>query len=188
MGTDRICHADEMAFWSAAAPVGKLNCPAIAAINGDALGKGLELALACDLRLAAETARLGLPEIASRHILHDGGTQRLPRLIGRARALEMILLGESINAIEARLIGLVDKVVPPEELLPMANKLAQQIAAYAPVAVRYSKEAITKGSELTLEQGLRLESDLYALLQTTGDRTEGITSFLEKKPPEFKGR
>jgi len=186
-GTDWGSHSEEIALWSVATPVDKLNCPVIAAINGDALGQGLELALACDLRIAAETARLGLPEIASGLIPHDGGTQRLPRLIGRARALEMILLGESISAAEARQLGLVNKVIPPPELSSTVDEVAQRIASSAPLALRYSKEAIMKGSELTLEQGLRLESDLYAILQTTRDRTEGITSFLEKRPPEFKG-
>jgi len=187
-GMDRGDSSSETTLWSVATPVDSLGCPVIAAINGDALGQGLELALACDLRLIAETARLGLPDIASGLIPRDGGTQRLPRLIGRARALELILTGESISAAEARKLGLVSKVVPPPELMSTANTIAQRIASSAPLALRYSKEAVNKGSELTLEQGLRLESDLYAILQTTADRTEGITSFLEKRRPEFKGK
>ncbi|MFC1969123.1 enoyl-CoA hydratase/isomerase family protein [Chloroflexota bacterium] len=187
-GTDRGDRSSETILWSVATPVDSLGCPVIAAINGDALGQGLEMALACDLRLAAETTRLGLPDIASGFIPRDGGTQRLPRLIGRARALELILTGESISAAEARQLGLVNKVVPPPELMSTANTIAQRIASSAPLALRYSKEAVNKGSELTLGQGLRLESDLYAILQTTVDRTEGITSFLEKRRPEFKGK
>jgi len=187
-GTERDNSSEEIVLQSVATPVDKLSCPVIAAINGDALGQGLELALACDLRLAAETARLGLPDIASGLIPRDGGTQRLPRLIGRARALELILLGKSISAAEARQLGLVNKVVPPSELMSTANAIAQRIASNAPLALRYSKEAVTKGSELTMEQGLRLESDLYAILQTTDDRTEGITAFLKKRRPEFKGQ
>jgi len=187
-GTDWGKGSTEAALWSVATPMDSLGCPVIAAINGDALGQGLEMALACDLRLAAETARLGLPDIAPGLIPRDGGTQRLPRLIGRARALELILTGESISAGEAHQLGLVNKVVPPSELMSTANIIAQRIASCAPLASRYSKEAVNKGSELTLEQGLRLESDLYAILQTTADRTEGITSFLEKRRPEFKGK
>ena len=173
---------------SVAGVIAKLDCPVIAAINGDALGQGLELALACDLRIAAETARLGLPQIVSGLIPWDGGTQRLPRLVGRARAMEMILLGESISAREAYRIGLVNKVVALEELSLVVADMAQGMAASAPLALKYAKEAIAKGLELTLEQGLRLEADLYLLLQTTGDRTEGVTAFLKKKQPKFKGK
>ena len=188
VGTDRSSPPEKIELLSVATEVSKLNCPVIAAINGDALGQGLELALACDLRIAAETANLGLPDIASGIIPSDGGTQRLPRLVGRARAMEMILLGELLDAREAYRIGLVNKVVQPEELLPVVNDMAQRMAANAPVALRYAKEAINKGLELTMEQGLRLETDLYTLLHTTEDRTEGITSFLKKRRPKFKGK
>lgn len=173
---------------SVAGVVAKLNCPVIAAINGNALELGLELALACDLRIAAETARLGLPQIVSGLIPWDGGTQRLPRLVGKARAMEMILLGESLSAREAYRVGLVNKVVALEELPLVVADMAQGMASNAPLALKYAKEAIDKGLELTLEQGLRLESDLYLLLQTTGDRTEGVTAFLRKKRSEFKGK
>ena len=178
----------EAELWSVATAVSRLDCPVIAAINGDALGQGLELALACDLRIAAETARLGLPDIASGLIPGDGGTQRLPRLVGRAKALEMILLGELISAREAYRIGLVSMVVQSKELLPVVNDMAQRMASSAPLALRYVKEAVYKGLDLTLEQGLHLETDLYTILQTTGDRAEGITSFLEKRQPKFKGK
>jgi len=178
----------ETRILSVAAAVAKLNCPVIAAINGDALGQGLELALACDLRIAAETARLGLPQIVSGSIPWDGGTQRLPRLVGRARAMEMILLGEPISAGEAYRVGLVNKVVTLEELSLIVTDMAQGMVSSAPLALKYAKEAIDKGLDLTLEQGLHLEADLYSLLQTSLDRTEGVTAFQEKRQPKFKGR
>ena len=188
VGTDWSRPSEGIELQSVATAVSKLNCPVIAAINGDALGQGLELALAGDLRIAAETARLGLPYITSSLIPFDGGTQRLPRLVGRAKAMEMVLLGEPLSARESYRIGLVNKVVQSEELLPVVNDMAQRMAASAPLALRYAKEAIYKGLALTMEQGLRLETDLYTLLQTTEDRAEGITSFLEKRHPKFKGK
>ena len=162
--------------------------PVIAAINGDALGPGLELALSCDIRLAADKARSGFPEVAKGLIPSGGGTQRLPRIVGRGKALELILTAETIGAREAFEIGLVSKVVPRKELMPEAGSLARDIAAKGPVALRFIKEAVNKGLDLTLEQGLRLEADLYFLLHTTKDRTEGITAFLEKRTPKFKGK
>lgn len=178
----------ETKLWSVATAVAKLDCPVIAAINGDAMGQGLELALACDLRIAAGIAHLGLPQILSGLIPWDGGTQYLPRLVGRAKAMEMILLGESISAEEAYRVGLVNKVVRLEELSLVVADMAQGITSRAPIAVRYAKEAVEKGLALTLEQGLRLEADLYLLLHTTKDRTEGITAFREKRQPRFKGK
>lgn len=173
---------------SVVAPVAGLTSPVIAAINGDALGQGLELALACDLRIAAETAFFALPHIGDGVIPWDGATQRLPRIVGRAKAMEMILTGESFDAVEAYRIGLVDKVVPQRELGRTTKDLAQAIASKASLALKYAKEAINDGLDLTLEQGLRLEADLYFLLQTTDDRTEGIRAFLEKRPPQFEGK
>jgi len=173
---------------SVAAPVAGLRCPVIAAINGDALGQGLELALACDLRIAAATARFALAHVASGLIPWDGGTQRLPRLVGRGKAMEMLLTGELVDAAEAYRIGLVGRVVRWEELIPVAMDMAQTVASKASLAVMYAKEAVYNGLDLTLEQGLRLEADLYFLLQTTEDRTEGVKSFLEKKPPKFRGK
>lgn len=173
---------------SVAAPVASLTSPVIAAINGDALGQGLELALACDLRVAAETAHFALPHIASGLIPWDGATQRLPRIVGKAKAMEMILTGESMGAIDAYKIGLVNKVVPPEELIQAVKNMGQAMASKASLALKYAKVAIHDGLDLTLEQGLRLEADLYFLLQTTEDRTEGIRAFLEKRPPRFKGK
>lgn len=188
VGTDLSTVSSRTASWSVTRPVSRLNCPVIAAINGDTLEQGLELALACDLRITVETANLGLPQITSSLIPWDGGTQRLPRLVGRAKALEMILLGEPIGAKEAYRVGLVNKVVPPKELSSVVADMARRMASMGPLALKYIKEAVNKGLELTLEQGLRLETDLYLLLQTTEDRTEGITAFREKRHPEFKGK
>ena len=173
---------------SVATLVASLTTPVIAAINGDALGQGLELALACDLRVAAETAHFALPHIALGLIPWDGGTQRLPRIVGKAKAMEMILTGEMIDAQEACRIGLVNKVVPPGELIAAVMNLAEGISSSGPIALKYAKEAIHKGMDMTLEQGLRLEADLYFLLHTTVDRTEGIMAFRDKKKPTFEGR
>lgn len=171
-----------------AASVAALKCPTIAAINGDALGQGLELALACDIRIAVEKARFALPHITSGLIPWDGATQRLLRLVGVTKAMEMVLTGEAIDASEAHQIGLISKVVKPEELIPLAKNMAQTMASQSPLALSFAKEAINKGMDLTLEQGLRLEADLYFLLHTTEDRTEGIKAFQEKRPPKFKGK
>ena len=178
----------EIRLLSVATPVASLQMPVIAAINGDAFGQGLELTLACDLRIAAESAHFALPQINLGLIPWDGATQRLSRLIGRAKATEMLLTGQAIDSWEAYHLGLVSEVLPPKELMSKAMAIAQAMASQAPIALKYAKEAIHKGIELTLEQGLRLESDLYFLLQTTGDRTEGIRAFLGKRPPRFKGK
>ena len=162
--------------------------PIIAAVNGFALGGGLELALACDIRNAAAGATLGLTEVNLAIIPGGGGTQRLPRLIGRGKALELILTGARIPADEALRIGLVERVVPGGEALKAATELARSMAAKAPVALRYAKEAIVKGLELPLADGLRLEGDLSTLLRTTEDRLEGAKAFLEKRPPRWTGR
>ena len=174
--------------YNAAAAVGAIEKPVVAAINGDAMGEGLELALACDVRIAAQNARFGLPEIEAGLIPSGGGTQRLPRIVGRGKALEMILTGETVDAAAALEYGLITKIVPAELLMPEVEALAKAMAAKAPVSLRYIKEAINKGLDLTMEQGLRLEADLYFLLHTTGDRTEGIKAFQQKRPPEFKGQ
>ncbi|MFC1913218.1 enoyl-CoA hydratase/isomerase family protein [Chloroflexota bacterium] len=174
--------------WSVATTVAKLDLPVIAAINGDAIGQGLELALACDIRIASNTACFGFPHIISGLIPWDGGTQRLPRLVGRAKAMEMILTGESISAEEAFRVGLVTKIVGLGELSKAVAEMAQGVASRAPTAIKYAKEAVNKGLDITLEQGLRLEADLYFLLHTTKDRTEGIRAFHEKRRPKFKGK
>ena len=162
--------------------------PIIAAIRGFALGGGLELALACDIRSASEDAQLGLTEVNLAIIPGGGGTQRLPRLIGRGKALEMILTGAHLPAAEALRIGLVERVVPPADVLSNAMELARTLAGKAPVALRYAKEAVVKGLELPLADGLRLEGDLSTLLRTTDDRLEGARAFLEKRRPRWQGR
>jgi enoyl-CoA hydratase len=162
--------------------------PIIAAINGFALGGGLELALACDIRIAGEDSLLGLTEVNLAIIPGGGGTQRLPRLVGRGRALEMILTGARIDAREALRIGLVERVVPTAEVHAAAQALAKMLAERAPVAMRYAKEAVVKGLGMSLEDGLRLENDLATLLRTTEDRIEGAKAFLEKRKPRFTGQ
>jgi len=176
------------AVYKVATAVAAIEKPVIAAINGDALGLGLELALSCDIRLASDKAKFGFPGVARGFIPAGGGTQRLPRIVGRGKALEMILTAETITAGEALEIGLVSRIVPRKELVTEAGALAETIAAKGPIALRFIKEAVNKGLDLTLEQGLRLEADLYFLLHTTEDRTEGITSFLGKRKPKFKGK
>ena len=162
--------------------------PIIAAIRGYAFGGGLELALACDIRIAGDDAQLGLTEVNLAIIPGGGGTQRLPRLIGRGKALEMILTGARLKADEALAIGLVERVVPAESAKKTAQDLARTIAEKAPIAVRYAKEAVVKGLELPLADGLRLEGDLSALLRTTEDRLEGARAFVEKRKPRWSGR
>jgi enoyl-CoA hydratase len=162
--------------------------PIIAAIRGFALGGGLELALACDIRIAAEDAQLGLTEINLGIIPGGGGTQRLPRVVGRGKALEMILTGARVPAAEALRLGLVERVVPVAELMQTAADLARTIADKAPVALRYAKEAVVAGLELPLADGLRLENDLATLLRTSEDRVEGARAFVEKRKPRWSGR
>jgi enoyl-CoA hydratase/carnithine racemase len=166
----------------------RLSRPVIAAIKGEALSAGLELALACDVRIAGEGARFGLPETAQGLLPSGGGTQRLPRIVGRAKALQMVLLGEVIDAKEALRCGLVSRVVADDAVDNEALALAERIAARGPLAVRYAKEAVLRGMEMPLEQALRFETDLTVILQTTEDRTEGVRAFLEKREPHFKGR
>ena len=178
----------EKSAYKTAAAIAAIEKPVIAALNGDALGVGLELALSCDIRLSSDKAKFGFPEVAKGLIPAGGGTQRLPRIVGRGKALELILTAGTITAKEALEIGLVSRIVPRKELLAEAEALAGDIAAKGPVALRFIKEAVNKGLDLTLEQGLRLEADLYFLLHTTQDRTEGIKAFLEKRTPKFKGK
>jgi enoyl-CoA hydratase len=167
--------------------IASITKPVIAAINGDALGQGLELTLACDIRVASDKARFGLPQIADGKIPSDGGTQRLPRLIGRGQALELILTGNIIDAQEALDIGLIHKCVPSDALATEVERIANSMANKGIFALKYAKEAVIKGMDLTLEQGLRLEADLYMLLHTSHDRTEGIKAFQQKRHPNFKG-
>ena len=164
-----------------------LGKPVIAAVNGYALGGGCELALACTIRIASENARLGQPEVKLGLIPGYGGTQRLTRLVGKGRALEMVLSGDPIGAAEAYRIGLVNQVVPPQDLIAAAEKLAQKILANAPLAVKFALEAVNHGLEMTQAEGQFLEANLFALCCTTADMKEGTRAFLEKRPARFTG-
>jgi enoyl-CoA hydratase len=191
-GDRAFCKGSELeksgTICSAATAIASIDRPVIAAINGDALGQGLELALSSDIRLASDKAKFGFPQVAQGLIPFDGGTQRLPRIVGKGKALELILTAETITAHEAFNIGLVSRVVGGAKLASEAEALAKTIAGKGPIALRYIKEAVNKGLDLTLEQGLHLEADLYFLLHATADRTEGITAFIQKRPPKFKGK
>lgn len=162
--------------------------PTIAAIRGWCLGGGLEIALACDLRIAATDARIGLTEIRRGIMPGAGGTQRLSRLVGPGHALRIALTGEPVDAAEAYRIGLVNEVVEPGQVLEAANRLAATIMKGAPVSARFIKEAINKGLELPLDEGLRLEADLAILISQTDDSKEGPRSFVEKRPPVWQGK
>ncbi len=165
-----------------------LGKPVIACINGFALGGGCEIAMACTIRLASENAKLGQPEVKLGIIPGYGGTQRLPRLVGKGIAMQLVLTGDMITAQEALRIGLVNEVVAPAELIPRAEALAKKIAANAPLAVQYAMEAVNKGLEMTLPDGLYLEATLFGVSCATDDKREGTTAFLEKRPPQFKWR
>ena len=162
--------------------------PIIAAIEGGASGVGLEIALACDVRVASDTATFSMPQIASGSMPSAGGTQRLPRIVGRTRAAEMILLGGAIDAQAALACGLLNAVTPMGGAAAEAARLAGRIAKQGPLAVRYAKEAILRGLDMPLEQALRYETDLTVILQTTDDRAEGVRAFNEKRRPKFDGR
>ena len=172
---------------SLAEPVAGLKQPVIAAIRGDALGPGLELALACDFRIGTENSRFGLPQIRQGTMPADGGTQRLPRLVGQGKAMQMILTGEPIDAEEACRLGLIQRIVPPASLMQTATEMAREMAEKSPLSLSYAKEALYKGLDLTLDQGIKMEMDLYLLLFSTTDRIEGITAFKEKRKPAFEG-
>jgi len=162
--------------------------PVIAAINGFALGGGCELAMACHLRIAADTAKFGQPEVKLGIAPGYGGTQRLPRLVGKGVAVQLILTGEMIDAQEAYRIGLVNKVVPAAQLLPESEKMLRGILAMGPLAVRLALEAVDQGLEMTLDEGLLLEANHFGLLAATKDMKEGLTAFLEKRQAKFEGR
>ncbi len=162
--------------------------PTIAVVNGFAFGGGTELMLACDLRVAADDARFGLTEVTLAIIPGAGGTQRLPRLVGKSRAKDLILTGRRVDATEAHSMGLVNRVCPSAELHDEARALAAQIAANGPVAVRAAKRAVDQGTEAPLEAGLAIEADCYAEVIPTQDRLEALAAFAEKRKPEFQGR
>ena len=162
--------------------------PVVAAINGVALGGGLELALCCDIRIAADHARLGLPEVKLGVIPAAGGTQRLTRIVGAAVAKELIFTSDMVSSERALTLGLVNRVVPAAELLTEAQDLAQRIASQPPLAVRFAKQAINLGEELPVERALHYERFAAAMIITSEDRSEGMRAFVEKRPPVFRGR
>jgi enoyl-CoA hydratase len=170
------------------ARIENLPIPVIAAVNGFDLGGGLELALACNIRIASEKAQFGAPEVKLGIIPGDGGTQRLPRLVGLGRAMELVLTGDFIDAAEAHRIGLANRVVPHEELIETVMALAKKIASRPPLAVKYAKEAVNRSQEGDTASGYSLESYLHALTCTTEDKAEGVKAFLEKRKGEFKGK
>jgi len=162
--------------------------PIIAALDGNVIGLGLELALTCDIRFASEKSRFGFPHIKAGLIPWEGGTQRLSRAVGKAKAMEMMFLGEPISAQEAYRIGLVERLIPQKDFKSDVLAIAGEMASRAPISMQYTKEAVNKGMDMTLGQGLRLEADLYFLLHTTKDRIEGIKAFQEKRKVEFDGQ
>src|SRR5438477_7214453 len=165
-----------------------LGKPVVAAVNGFALGGGCETAMACTIRVASENARFGQPEVKLGVIPGGGGTQRLPRLVGKGRALQLILSGEMISAQEAYRIGLVNEVVPATGLIQRAEAILKQITANAPIAVKYSLEVINKGMDTSQSEGFALEASYFGLCAGTEDKKEGTSAFLEKRAPQFHGR
>jgi enoyl-CoA hydratase len=165
-----------------------LGKPVIACINGFALGGGCEIAMACTMRIASENARLGQPEVKLGIIPGYGGTQRLPRLIGTGLAMQILLSGEMISAQEAHRIGLVNEIVPADRLIARAEEIAAKIIANAPLAIQYCMEAVNRGMNMTLQEGLFLEATLFGMCCATEDKKEGTTAFLEKRAANFKGR
>lgn len=168
--------------------VENLGKPVVAAINGFALGGGCETAMACTIRIASESAKFGQPEVKLGLLPGGGGTQRLPRLIGKGRALQLILSGEMISAQEAYRIGLVNEVVPAAEVISRAEAILKQIFANAPISVKYSLEAVNKGLETSQSEGQALEASFFGLCAATEDKKEGTSAFLDKRAPQFQGR
>jgi enoyl-CoA hydratase len=168
--------------------VENLGKPVIAAVNGYALGGGCETAMACTIRVASEKAKFGQPEVTLGLIPGGGGTQRLPRLVGKGRALQLILSGEMISAQEAYRIGLVNEVVPPADLITRAEAILKRIFANAPIAVKFSLEAVNKGLETSQAEGLSLEASYFGLCAGTEDKKEGTQAFLQKRAPKFQGQ
>jgi enoyl-CoA hydratase len=162
--------------------------PVIAAINGFALGGGCELALACHIRIASDKAQLGLPEVTLGIIPGYGGTQRMARLLGKGKALELICTGDRIGAADAERIGLVNRVVPADQLMAVAEEMARKIASRSPMAIRAAIEAVTAGSDMSQDDGQFLEATLFGLLCSTEDMKEGMSAFLEKRPANFPGK
>ena len=161
--------------------------PVIAAINGFALGGGCELAMSCDIRLASEKAKLGQPEVGLGIIPGYGGTQRLPRFVGRGKALQLFLTGEMISAQEAHRIGLIEEVYPPDQLMPKAMEMAEAICSKGPLAIQMVKECVNRGLDVILTAGCDLEKANFGSICGTGDKNEGMEAFLEKRKPSFTG-
>jgi enoyl-CoA hydratase len=176
---DRLAYRDQ---------INRITKPVIAAVSGFALGGGCELAMSCDMIIASETARFGQPEVNLGIIPGSGGTQRLARTLGKYRAMEMVLAGESLSASDAERLGLVNRVVPVELLLEEAKGLAQKIAAKPALAIKAAKDAVLKSANIPLDEGLDYERKSFYLLLSSEDRKEGMKAFLEKRKPEFKGR
>ena len=172
----------------AAQTIADIEKPVVCALRGAVHEQGLEIALACDVRIADSTATFAMRQALSGSMPWDGGTQRLPRVIGRSRAVEMLLTGRELDAETALSIGLVNEVVPDGDAGRRAAEIAAEIAKHGPIALRYLKEAVLTGSDGALSQGLRLEADLSFLLQSTSDRSEGITSFLQRRAPSYENR
>src|SRR5437588_6397498 len=187
-GRTAVTQRDVMTGRSLFTAIDSFPKPVIAMINGYCLGGGCELAMACDLRIASERASFGQPEINLGIIPGGGGTQRLTHLVGEGKAMELILTGEIINAQAAHAIGLVNTVVPHEELEAKTLEIANRIAEKSPIALRLAKEAVKTAARSTLDEGLRREIDLFALCFSSEDKDEGVKAFLEKRKPEFKGR
>lgn len=162
--------------------------PTVAAVEGRAHSAGLELALACDIRVCGNGASFAMPETGLGMVPMGGGTQRLPRAVGRAHGLRLLLTGEQVDAAEALRIGLVSRVVPAGEAASAAAAIASTIAAKGPIATRYAKEAVARGMDAPLQQGLRAELDMTVILQSTADRAEGVQAFVERREPHFEGR
>lgn len=172
---------------SIAEAISNIEKPVLAVVDGDVTGLALEMILACDIRLCTKKSSFGFNHVEQGMIPFDGGTQRLSRLVGKGKALEMILIGDRIDADEAYRIGLVNRVIMDNDPDNILRKLAVEMASNSPTSLNYAKETINAGLDMTLEQGLRLEADLYMLMHSTDDRTEGIRAFQEKRKPDFKG-
>ena len=166
----------------------RMGKPVLAAVNGFALGGGCELAMACHIRIASENARFGQPEVNLGITPGYGGTQRLPRIVGKGNALYMLLTGEHVTAPDALRMGLVSRVVPADQLMAEAEKIMKIIVAKSPAALALTMEAVDRGLETTLEEGLRIEADAFGLVASTGDMKEGLNAFLEKRPAKFEGK